>query len=302
MSRFCSQPQTILKSTFKFHFLHHKIIRMHCKRLVLCLFLSLILVLCVELVAAVDNSEGNLREVGRCVSSCCVVNFSGLIFNINPLQVVEEDVDLREDAKLNISNDSRETSEPNEHKGDIGADIPPTITHPTPATPESPATLSTPRTSLKTPESVRQTSDLKEDSRNTKPASGSGSYYGSNEGHADQFTKPAPTHAKRSPAKPKGRMGGQPLSGTQDLEDRLYRELRQSRKVADTELAENTARTSRFRIARKHAYPVEHVLEVYNDPNTNLYDVLGVRDTISDSELSKVYRSRTKDVHPGKLS
>lgn len=94
-------------------------------------------------------------------------------------------------------------------------------------------------------------------------------------------------------------MGGQPLSGTHDLEDRLHLELRQSRRMSDKDVAENTARASRFRIARKHAYPVEHILEVYNDPGTNLYDVLGVRDTISDSELSKVYRSRAREVHPG---
>jgi len=97
-------------------------------------------------------------------------------------------------------------------------------------------------------------------------------------------------------------MGGQPLSGTHDLEDRLHFELRQSRKMTDRDIAENTARASRFKIARKHAYPVEHILEIYNDPNTNLYDVLGVKDKATDSELSKVYRSRAREVHPGMQS
>jgi curved DNA-binding protein CbpA len=44
---------------------------------------------------------------------------------------------------------------------------------------------------------------------------------------------------------------------------------------------------------------VERVLEVYNDPRTDLYDVLGVRRSISDAALRKAYRAKALTIHPG---
>eukprot|EP01032_Pedospumella_encystans_P007813 gene7813-9321_t len=90
------------------------------------------------------------------------------------------------------------------------------------------------------------------------------------------------------------------LSAFHDLEERLSNELRQSRTVIDAVAAENDAMTARFKFARKHAYPVEHVIAVYDDPNTDVYDVLGVKASISDAELRKAYRAKTLLVHPDK--
>lgn len=211
------------------------------------------------------------------------------------LQVVAEDKNIQIDPNSggDVSNDVLE--ETDNYRSDPPGN--PDPTH------ESPAALSTPKSSLKTPEIIRDTINMKDQAKKPKPDSSSGSYYGSNDGHSDRFTKTAPSQAPRNPdrlaSKPKVRMGGQTLSGAQDLEDRLQRELRQSRKMSEREVAENSARASRFRVARRHAYPVEHVLEVYNDPSTDLYDVLGVKHTIAPSELSKVYRSRAREVHPG---
>jgi len=109
--------------------------------------------------------------------------------------------------------------------------------------------------------------------------------------------KPEPLKGKKNV-----RMGdsGPLLSAFHDLEDRLSNELRQSRTVIDAMAAENSAMTARFKISRKYAYPVEHVIEVYDDPNTDVYDVLGVKASISDAELRKAYRAKTLLVHPGK--
>lgn len=96
--------------------------------------------------------------------------------------------------------------------------------------------------------------------------------------------------------------GGPLLSAFHDLESRLSNELRQSRTVIDATTAENNALTARFKIARKYAYPVEHVIEVYDDPHTDVYDVLGVKASISDADLRKAYRAKTLLVHPGRYN
>lgn len=109
------------------------------------------------------------------------------------------------------------------------------------------------------------------------------------------------THQSAKPAKKQpGRMSkGSSSNAFQDLEDKLAKELNQNTKQTARKSADSIARAARFSISRKYAYPVEHTIEVYNNPSTDLYDVLGVKASISDADLRKVYRARVLEVHPG---
>jgi hypothetical protein len=55
----------------------------------------------------------------------------------------------------------------------------------------------------------------------------------------------------------------------------------------------------RYRVARKYARPVERTIAIYDDPQTDLYDVIGVSRSADDAEIKKAQRNLKKLLHPG---
>lgn len=101
---------------------------------------------------------------------------------------------------------------------------------------------------------------------------------------------PAEQRASSTPKKP---------SMLADLASKLNRKISTDQRRRKQEQAEMLQRQQRFRVSRAHAAPVERVLEAYNDPHTDLYDVLGVRRSINDAALRKAYRASALAIHPG---
>lgn len=66
-------------------------------------------------------------------------------------------------------------------------------------------------------------------------------------------------------------------------------------------LSDRAARYSRYRVARRHAAPVEHILYTYSDARTDLYDVLRVTASSDDALIKRAYRSLALAVHPGQI-
>ena len=65
-------------------------------------------------------------------------------------------------------------------------------------------------------------------------------------------------------------------------------------------LSDRAARYSRYRVGRRHAAPVEHILCTYSDATTDLYDVLRVTASSDDALIKRAYRSLALAVHPGR--
>lgn len=98
------------------------------------------------------------------------------------------------------------------------------------------------------------------------------------------------------------RMKGQFVT---DIESKFSKDMKrkatEEQRSRDKAYAERMQRHSRYRIARSYAEPVERILEVYRSASTDLYDVLGVGNDISDLELRKTFRASALVVHPGML-
>ena len=57
---------------------------------------------------------------------------------------------------------------------------------------------------------------------------------------------------------------------------------------------------NRNRVQRKYARPVERTLNIYKNPKTTLYQVLGVSENVDTSDLKRVYRNAALIIHPDK--
>jgi hypothetical protein len=133
----------------------------------------------------------------------------------------------------------------------------------------------------------------------TAPAPNQGSYYGTqgsvnDDSHADTKLKQPSTASDGSEKR-----GSGPAPKLTDIANMLNRKVSLDQRKQKQEAAARLQRQQRFSISRSLAAPVERVLEVYNDPRTDLYDVLGVRRSISDAALRKAYRAKALAIHPG---
>lgn len=70
---------------------------------------------------------------------------------------------------------------------------------------------------------------------------------------------------------------------------------------ADKE-AEKQQRWRRAEVPRRYARPVERAIAVYEDPRTNLYNVLDLRMKASDEAIRKRYRELAIALHPGNIA
>ena len=88
-----------------------------------------------------------------------------------------------------------------------------------------------------------------------------------------------------------------------EIEAKLTPEMRRQAAAdseARTQLEQmRSDRRVRAAISRRHARPVEKVLNTYNSQSTNLYDVLRVSMGVEEGSLKKAYRALALTVHPG---
>ena len=91
-----------------------------------------------------------------------------------------------------------------------------------------------------------------------------------------------------------GMMGGGANSMNAQLEELLYQQNAESVK------SEYSPTTNRNKFPREIARPVERIIAIYNDPKTDLYDVLGVPFDADGYDLKIRYRQLALSIHPDK--
>jgi hypothetical protein len=149
-----------------------------------------------------------------------------------------------------------------------------------------------PLSSLKNAE-LPDTASYKEPARKSQystPTPNSAAYYATQDASKDSMSGSDGDGAS-APAKKRSLLS--------DLAVKLNKRISLDKNRQKQEDRARQQRQKRFSISREYAAPVERVIEAYNDPQTTLYDVLGVRRGISDAALRKAYRAKALDIHPG---
>lgn len=212
--------------------------------------------------------------------------------------VVAEHADMHDDTNEEVI-----VSPPSAHDDPV-TQPPQTVEEPKEKEHVQTGPFSKPRSSLKEVDHSSPTS-YKEGARQRQyaaPAPNQGAYYAT---PGTPGPKPDSSHTEKrahSTSATQGVSGTKKTSLLADLATKLNKRISLDQSRRRQEEKARLQRQRRFSISREYAAPVERVLEAYNDPHTNLYDVLGVRRDISDAALRKAYRSQALDIHPGKCS
>ena len=91
-----------------------------------------------------------------------------------------------------------------------------------------------------------------------------------------------------------GIMSGSPNSVNAQLEELLFRQNVQSTSN------DYSQTTNRNKFPREIARPVERIIAIYNDPKTDLYDVLGISFDADGYDIKMRYRQLALTIHPDK--
>jgi hypothetical protein len=135
-----------------------------------------------------------------------------------------------------------------------------------------------------------------------------GSYYGSNSNNINNIdiekikeeNKKKETEKKLKETNKISSSGGNRRREIENkLNEKITTQIMQDLEEKKTLEIERIERYKRFSISRKYAKPVEKILNIYNNPHTDLYMVLNVKRDVSDAVLKKNYRLIAMNIHPG---